>query len=109
MHDSGQSVKWSLIDIQRSIGKVPAGFIVTGPNIASQGLLFEQLTTRLSNEFNGPVVTLRSGESSNLKALLKKLIRDVTHQKSNGEDENDNFLEQDVSQIFPNLHLIYSC
>ncbi|CCD45497.1 similar to origin recognition complex subunit 3 [Botrytis cinerea T4] len=89
----------SFVENERSIGKVPAGFIVTGPNIASQGLLFEQLSTRLSNEFNGPVVTLRSGESSNLKALLKKLIRDVTHQKSNGEDENDNFLEQDGRKL----------
>ncbi|APA06906.1 hypothetical protein sscle_02g016760 [Sclerotinia sclerotiorum 1980 UF-70] len=85
----------SFVKNEKSTDKVPAGFIVTGPNIASQGLLFEQLSTRLSNEVNGPVVTLRSGESSNLKALLKKLIRDVTHQKSNGEDESDNFLEQD--------------
>ncbi|KAJ8070249.1 hypothetical protein OCU04_000634 [Sclerotinia nivalis] len=85
----------SFVENEKSTDKVPAGFIVTGPNIASQGLLFEQLSTRLSNEVNGPVVTLRSGESSNLKALLKKLIRDVTHQKSNGEDESDNFLEED--------------
>ncbi|KAI9640812.1 Origin recognition complex subunit 3 [Ciborinia camelliae] len=79
--------------------KLPAGFIVTGPNIASQSLLFEQLSTRLSNEVNGPVVTLRSGESSNLKGLLKKLIRDVTHQKSNDEDEDDNFLEQNGRKL----------
>ncbi|QSZ35080.1 hypothetical protein DSL72_007944 [Monilinia vaccinii-corymbosi] len=63
------------------------------------GLLFEQLSTRLSNEINGPVVTLRSGESSNLKVLLKKLIRDVTHQKSSGEHEDDNFLEQDGRKL----------
>ncbi|ESZ99253.1 hypothetical protein SBOR_0364 [Sclerotinia borealis F-4128] len=89
----------SFVENEKSTGKVPVGFIVTGPNIASQGLLFEQLSARLSNEVNGPVITLRSGESSNLKALLKKLIRDVTHQRSSGEDEDDNFLEQDGRKL----------
>ncbi|KAB8302266.1 hypothetical protein EYC80_005707 [Monilinia laxa] len=89
----------SFVENEKVTDKVPAGFIVTGPNIASQGLLFEQISTRLSSEINGPVVTLRSGESSNLKGLLKKLIRDITHHKSNGEDEDDYFLEQDGRKL----------
>ncbi|KAI9048216.1 hypothetical protein LZ554_008011 [Drepanopeziza brunnea f. sp. 'monogermtubi'] len=64
------------------------GFVVTGPNITSQGLLFSQLSTRLREEANGPVVVLRSGDASNLKAVLKKLIRDATNQDS-GEDHED--------------------
>lgn len=84
---------------KRGTDKVPAGFIVTGPNIASQDLLFGQLSSRLSFEINGPVLTLRSGEVSNLKMLLKKLIRDVTNQKSYDEDEDGNFFEQDVSPL----------
>jgi origin recognition complex subunit 3 len=85
--------------VNRGTDKVPAGFIVTGPNIASQDLLFGQLSSRLSTEINGPVVTLRSGEASNLKMLLKKLIRDITNQRSHDEDEDGNFLEQDVSRF----------
>ncbi|TVY64314.1 Origin recognition complex subunit [Lachnellula suecica] len=65
--------------------RVPASFIVTGPNIASQSLLFSQLSARLKEEINGPVVTLHSGDASNLKAVLKQLIRDVTNQASDDE------------------------
>jgi origin recognition complex subunit 3 len=71
----------------RGSGSVPTGFIVTGPNIASQGLLFQQLSERLKTEVNGPVVTLRSGGASNLKASLKQLIRDATNQRLNDEGE----------------------
>lgn len=67
---------------------------MTGPNIASQDLLFQQLSLRLKEEINGPVVTLRSGDASNLKAVLKQIIRDATNQRS--EDE-EIFYEQDVS------------
>ncbi|PBP26947.1 origin recognition complex subunit [Diplocarpon rosae] len=55
---------------------IATGFVVTGPNITSQGLLFRQLSTRLGEKVGGPVVTLRSGDASNLKAVLKKVIRD---------------------------------
>jgi origin recognition complex subunit 3 len=75
---------------------VPTGFIATGPNIASQSLLFKQLTTRLRTETNGPVVNLRSGGASNLKAVLKQVIRDATNQKSTDDDEELS-IEQDVS------------
>jgi hypothetical protein len=71
----------------RGSGSVPTGFIVTGPNIASQDLLFQQLSERLKAEINGPVVTLRSGGASNLKASLKQLIRDATNQRLNDEGE----------------------
>ena len=83
--------------IKRGTDRVPAGFIVTGPNIASQDLLFSQLSERLSTKINGPVATLRSGEASNLKMLLKKLIRDVTNQRSTEDGEEEHFSEQDVS------------
>lgn len=75
---------------------MPTGFIVTGPNIASQGLLFQQLSERLKSEINGPVVTLRSGSATNLKASLKQLIRDATNQRVNDDDDGVTF-EKDVS------------
>ena len=79
---------------------VPAGFVVTGPNIASQSLLFNQLSERLKTEINGPIVTLRSGDVSNLKASLKQLIRDATNQRSTDDKEEGVPVEQDVSAIF---------
>lgn len=77
---------------------MPAGFIVTGTNIASQGLLFEQLSGKLVSEAIGPVVILRSGEASNLKMLLKKVIKDATNQSTAEDVEDSNDSEQDVSE-----------
>ena len=76
--------------------RLPTGFIVTGPNIASQSLLFSQLSEKLKAEINGPVVTLRSGDASNLKAILKQLIRDVTNQGDNGAEYEGTSLLHDV-------------
>lgn len=76
--------------VNRDIATIPAGFIVTGPNIASQGLLFEQLSSHLRAEVNGLVVVLRSGDASNIKTILKKVIRDATNQKTS-IDEDDEF------------------
>ncbi|KAL2065095.1 hypothetical protein VTL71DRAFT_4235 [Oculimacula yallundae] len=73
----------------RQTEKVPTGFVVTGPNITSQGLLFNQLAAHLKSQIDGPVVTLRSGDASNLKAVLKQLIRDATNQKSSMDDDED--------------------
>ena len=79
---------------------------MTGPNIASQGLLFEQLSERLKTEINGPVVTLRSGDASNLKACLKQLIRDAINQKVTDEDEGSSF-ENDVGAAYLLPSIIY--
>jgi origin recognition complex subunit 3 len=76
--------------------RVPTGFIVTGPNISSYSLLFKQLSSRLKTEINGPIVVLRSSDASNLKAVLKQLIRDVTHQKPGDYDEEGLYSDQEV-------------
>lgn len=80
----------------RGMERVPTGFIVTGPNIASQSLLFKQLSARLKAEINGPIVALRSGDASNLKSVLKQLIRDATNQRPGEDDEGVLSSEQDV-------------
>jgi origin recognition complex subunit 3 len=85
---------------------VPAGFIVTGPSIASQSFLFRQLSERLKTEINGPVVILRSGDASNLKAALKQLIRDATNQRSIDDEEDAVSFEQGVSVPFLNTTYI---
>ncbi|KAL2256829.1 hypothetical protein VTK26DRAFT_1064 [Humicola hyalothermophila] len=71
-------------------GKLTAGFIITGPSIASQDLLFEQLAERLCAAARGArFVRLRASEAPNLKAALKKIIRDATArgwEDAEGED-----------------------
>ncbi|KUI66814.1 Origin recognition complex subunit 3 [Cytospora mali] len=67
--------------------KIPAALIVTGPNIASQDLLFEQMAESLGPSVRGRVVRLRSAEAPNLKVTLKKIIRDVTRQASGDEGD----------------------
>ncbi|KAI5466668.1 origin recognition complex subunit 3 N-terminus-domain-containing protein [Mariannaea sp. PMI_226] len=72
------------------IDQVPAAFVITGPNIASQDLLFEQLSESLQRSTPSKFVRLRSSEATTLKATLKKVIRDVTAQaSSDGDDEDD--------------------
>lgn len=75
-------------DAQTScVDQIPAAFITTGPNIASQDLLFEQLSETLQQSKTSRFVRLRSSEALTLKATLKKIIRDVT--ASTSESEND--------------------
>ncbi|KAK1830074.1 origin recognition complex subunit 3 N-terminus-domain-containing protein [Podospora conica] len=66
--------------------KIPAGFIITGPNLASQDLLFEQLAETLGKGSGARVVRLRSAEAPNLKAALKKIIREAA---TGGEDTEE--------------------
>lgn len=78
-------------------GKIPAALIVTGPNIASQDLLFEQLAESLGPSVQGRVVRLRSAEAPNLKATLKKIIRDVTKEAPGDERDVELDVGNDVS------------
>ncbi|KAB5563563.1 origin recognition complex subunit 3 N-terminus-domain-containing protein [Coniochaeta sp. 2T2.1] len=70
--------------------KIPAAYIITGPNTASQSLLFDQLADGLAEVARpAKVVSLRSAEAPNLKAALKKIIRDATSRVSDDEEELD--------------------
>ncbi|KAK3996825.1 origin recognition complex subunit 3 [Cladorrhinum sp. PSN332] len=65
--------------------KIPAGFVITGPNIASQELLFEQLAERLGSS-GAKVVRLRAAEAGNLKAGLRRVIGGIV---GDGDDEGE--------------------
>lgn len=69
--------------------KIPVAFIITGPNIASQDLLFEQLAESLSDTARARVVRLRSAGAPNLKAALKKIIRDAAARGLEGREDED--------------------
>ncbi|KAF8469549.1 origin recognition complex subunit 3 N-terminus-domain-containing protein [Kalaharituber pfeilii] len=71
-------------------GKLPTAIILAGPNIASHGPLFCQLATRIqTNEHIGPVVLLSSKDATNLKGVLRKLIKDATQDVQGFDDEED--------------------
>jgi origin recognition complex subunit 3 len=75
--------------------KIPAGFIVTGPNIASQDLLFAQLGEEVQRNGQARFVKLKSAEATNFKATLKKIIRDGTAKVGAPEEEGDEAVGQD--------------
>ncbi|KAH0595365.1 hypothetical protein MHUMG1_07117 [Metarhizium humberi] len=76
-----------LIDSGTSIDQIPSAFVVTGPNIASQSLLFEQLSETLGQRSASRFVRLKSSEAVTLKAALKKTIRDAMAMTGDAEDE----------------------
>jgi origin recognition complex subunit 3 len=83
-------------DLAARLDKIPSAFIVTGPNIASQGLLFRQLADTLQTTCHGRFVNLRSAEAPTLKTALKKIIKDATARSSNEDDEFEESVGQDV-------------
>lgn len=90
--------------------KIRAALIVTGPNISSQDLLFEQLAEDLGGSARGTFVRLRSAEAPNLKATLKKIIRDGTQRSSEHVgDDAELSVGKDVSQehiMEPDLRML---
>jgi len=75
--------------------KIPAGFIITGPNITSQDLLFVQLAETLCGDGSARFVRLRSGEVPNLKAALRRIIRDASVAKGSSSDDAEDDGEVD--------------
>lgn len=71
-------------------GNIPTALVLTGPNIASHAPLFIQFAERIQTVDNsGPVVVLTSKDASNLKATLKKLIKDATTEQDRSLDLED--------------------
>lgn len=82
--------------------KIPSAFIITGTNIASQDMLFEQLSESLQKSSRGKFVRLRSSEATSLKTTLKKIIRDATDNAADDDDDNVQFTNgHDVRKQIP--------
>ncbi|GKT42167.1 origin recognition complex subunit 3 [Colletotrichum spaethianum] len=75
--------------------KIPSAFIITGPNISSQDLLFEQLSETLEKNTRSKFVRLKSSEATNLKAALKKIIEDATSRGSLDDEDVEVSFGQD--------------
>lgn len=70
---------------------IPTGLIIAGPSIASHGPFFSRLGQKIRNDTDSAYAVLTSGESSNLKTLLKNLIRKIT---SRAEDDEEDELDR---------------
>lgn len=73
---------------QEPNSKVPSAIILTGPSIASHGLLFDQMAESVMASDRNIFVSLTSNLAPNLKTLLKHLIQKATASDL-GADEDD--------------------
>ncbi|KAK8049584.1 origin recognition complex subunit [Apiospora phragmitis] len=73
--------------VEMTDSRIPSALIITGANMASQSLLFEQLSGSLQARAGAKVVLLRSGDASNLKAALRKIILEVVANPSDAGEE----------------------
>lgn len=64
--------------------------------MASQSLLFEQLSDSLQTRAGAKFVLLRSGDASNLKAALRKIILEFVATRSDAPEEQDLSLGNEV-------------
>jgi origin recognition complex subunit 3 len=67
---------------------IPTGLIVAGPSIASHGSFFARLGERIREQNDSTYLVLTSGESPNLKTLLKNLIRKATSRVEDDDDDD---------------------
>lgn len=68
-------------------GKIPTGFIVTGPSIAAHHELFDAIATRIGDEDAGTVLVMNSAQATNLKTLLKHINQQATLQPTDGRED----------------------
>ncbi|KAK2784687.1 hypothetical protein FQN52_008915 [Onygenales sp. PD_12] len=74
-------------------GRIPAGLITLGSNLSSMGRLLDCLDGQIRSDGVGQVVALDSGHASNLKTVLKHIIRSAT--SGNGGVDGDQDLSTD--------------
>ncbi|KFA74810.1 hypothetical protein S40288_03511 [Stachybotrys chartarum IBT 40288] len=87
--------------------RIPAAFVITGPNTASQDLLFEQLSERLQQSTSSKFLRMRSSDAVTLKAALKKVIRDVTASLIQDDDDDLQIGQQDRRYLDYDLEALH--
>ncbi|KAF3909134.1 hypothetical protein ABW21_db0207254 [Orbilia brochopaga] len=86
-----RSIRRPFKPFQTSFAKqIQICLILTGPNIAAHGTLFKQIESRIQNvDKHGRVAILTSKDSTNLKNVLKKVIKAITEIQSGLDDEDE--------------------
>ncbi|KAF1996241.1 hypothetical protein P154DRAFT_443665 [Amniculicola lignicola CBS 123094] len=74
--------------VRDDLAGIPSGLIVAGPSIASHGPFFDRLGRRIKNITDSAYLVLTSGESPNLKTLLKNLIKKATSRVDDDDEED---------------------
>ena len=70
-------------------GRIPTGVITLGSNISSIGRLFHRLQEQMQTRRRVRVVVLDSGDATNLKTVLKTLIRSTISGSEEDESTED--------------------
>ncbi|KAF2459963.1 origin recognition complex subunit 3 N-terminus-domain-containing protein [Lineolata rhizophorae] len=84
-------------DVRRS-GKVPVALVITGSSITSWTSFLGSLSDRLTSSRANLVVSLRSGESPNLKTLLRVLIAKASAGGDSG-NEDETLLHHNTGRL----------
>lgn len=73
--------------------------------MASQDLLYEQLSESLQSQADSLVVRLRSSDVSNLRSTLTKIIQNATSKGAQDDEDQELTTSRDVKQYSTPLQL----
>lgn len=91
--------------------KLPCGFILGELDSTVHSLFFQQLAEHVSHQSRNIFVQLKSSECTNLKSLLKTLIRkaSLTNEGSENEFANGESSEHGRKLLDYDVHILYDC
>ncbi|KAF3482156.1 origin recognition complex subunit [Arthroderma uncinatum] len=91
-------------------GRIPTGMISVGSNISATGGLLEQLQMKLHAGGNACLVSLDSGDTSNIKNALKTIIKSAITSIEDIERYRDYITSRTGPKLLPyDLDLLLSC
>ncbi|EEQ35027.1 Origin recognition complex subunit 3 [Microsporum canis] len=91
-------------------GRIPTGMISVGSNISSTGGLLERLRKELHTSGNACLITLDSGDTSNIKNALKMIIKAAITSMEDIDQYRDYLTSKMGPKLLPyDLDLLLSC
>jgi origin recognition complex subunit 3 len=95
----------------RDDSKLPCGFILGELDSTVHALFFQQLSEHVSRQPQNIFVQLKSSECTNLKSLLKTLIRKASSSKEDSDNEfaNEQSSGHGRKLLDYDVHILYDC
>ncbi|EFE43853.1 hypothetical protein TRV_01427 [Trichophyton verrucosum HKI 0517] len=91
-------------------GRIPTGMISVGSNMSSTGGLLERLRKELQSSGNACLVTLDSGDTSNIKNALKTIIKLAITSMEDIDSYRDSLTSKTGLKLLPyDLDLMLAC